>query len=224
LARGEVGSLTIGSLGPAPGGLLAPLLSRFSGRHPDVRVELRAFDFTDTVDGLRDRHADCAFLYLPLDDADLEVTPLLTEERVVVMAKTHRLARRKVLRPADLVDETFIVQPESVPEPWRDHWLLVRENGRRPPLYPHTADKLEDWLHLIASGAGIDTAPAVISRYFPWPMITYIPLVDAEPSTLALAWRRDDTNPLVADVVALALEISSHAVESGTPYSATATA
>lgn len=221
LARGEAGSLTVGSLGPAPGGLLAPLLSRFSGRHPDVRVEIRAFDFTDTVDGLRERHADCAFLYLPVDDPDLEVVPLLTEQRVVVMASTHPLARRKRLAPADLVDETFVVQPASVPQDWRDHWLLVKENGRRPPTCPHTADKLEDWLHLIASGAGIDTAPAVISRYFAWPMITYIPLVDAEPSTLALARRRDDDNPLVAELVELALEISSHAVTSGTPYSAT---
>jgi DNA-binding transcriptional LysR family regulator len=221
LARGEVGSLTIGSLGPAPGGILAPLLARFSSRHPDVRVEIRAFDFTDTVDGLRNRQADCAFLYLPLEDSDLDVTPLLTEQRVVVMAKNHRLARRKRLSPTDLIDETFVVQPPSVPQPWIDHWLLVAENGRRPPLYPHTADKLEDWLHLIASGAGIDTAPAVISRYFAWPMITYIPLVDAEPSTLALARRRDDDNPLVTDVVDLALEIASHAASSNTPYSAT---
>src|SRR3954454_20432874 len=173
LARGEAGSLTIGSLGPAPGGILAPLLARFGGRHPDVRVEVRAFDFTDTVDGLRDRHADCAFLYLPVDDPDLEVTPLLTEERGVVLPQSNRLSRRKRLRPADLVDETFVVQPPSVPEPWRDHWLLVAENGRRPPLSPHTADKLEDWLHLIARGEGIDTAPAVISRYFAWPEVAY---------------------------------------------------
>ena len=62
----------------------------------------------------------------------------------------------------------------------------------------------------------------MISRYFPWPMIAYIPLVDAEPSTLALAHRRDDDSPLVADLVELALEISSHAAESATPYSATA--
>jgi LysR family transcriptional regulator, benzoate and cis,cis-muconate-responsive activator of ben and cat genes len=221
LARGEAGLVTIGSLGPAPGGLLAPLLSRFHGRHPDVRVEIRAFDFTDTVDGLRDQHADCAFMYLPLDDPDLDVTPLLTEQRVVVMSKNHRLARRKKLRPADLIEETFVVQPSSVPKPWLDHWLLVAENGKRPPTYPHTADKLEDWLHLIANGAGIDTAPAVISRYLAWPMITYIPLVDAEPSTLALARRRDDDNPLVTELIELALEIASHAVESGTPYSAT---
>src|SRR3954466_10791678 len=49
LARGEAGSFVIGSLGPAPGGLLAPVLARFGSRHPDVRVEVRSFDFTDTV-------------------------------------------------------------------------------------------------------------------------------------------------------------------------------
>jgi LysR family transcriptional regulator, benzoate and cis,cis-muconate-responsive activator of ben and cat genes len=46
LARGETGELVIGSLGPAPGGVLAPVLARFSGRHPNVRVEVRALDFT----------------------------------------------------------------------------------------------------------------------------------------------------------------------------------
>src|ERR687892_262621 len=116
LARGEAGSMTIGSLGPAPGGILAPLLARFSSRHPGLRVEVRAFDFTDTVDGLRQSHADCAFLYLPLSDPELEVTPLLTEQRVVVLPATHRLARRKKLRPAELADETFVVQPSSVPQ------------------------------------------------------------------------------------------------------------
>lgn len=208
LARGEVGLLTIGSLGPAPGEILAPLLSHFGSRHPNLRVEIRAFDFSDMADGLRDPHADLAFLYLPLDDPDLEITPLSSAPRVVVMAKSHPLARRKRLRPADLIDETFIVQPDEVPQAWRDHWLLVRENGRRPRTAPHTADKLEDWLHLIGSGAGIDTAPAVIARYFPWPTIAYIPLVDAEPSTLALARRRDDDNPLVTELIDLVLEIT----------------
>jgi LysR family transcriptional regulator, benzoate and cis,cis-muconate-responsive activator of ben and cat genes len=221
LARGEAGSMTIGSLGPAPGGILAALLARFSSRHPGLRVEVRAFDFTDTVDGLRQSHADCAFLYLPLSDPELEVTPLLTEQRVVVLPATHHLARRKKLRPADLADETFVVQPSSVPQEWRDHWLLVAENGKRPPTSPHTADKLEDWLHLIANGEGIDTAPAVMSRYFAWPEVAYVPLVDAAPCTLAIVKRRDSADPLVAEFIELAVEIAEHAANSNTPYSAT---
>src|SRR3954466_11336186 len=111
LARGEAGSLTIGSLGPAPGGILAPLLARFSSRHPDVRVEIRSFDFTDTAERLRHRPADCPFLYLPLEDPDLDVVPLLSEERVVVLAQSHRLARRRALRPAAPVAATLIAPP-----------------------------------------------------------------------------------------------------------------
>src|SRR6476620_10009049 len=60
LVRGQGRSLVIGTLGPAPGGILAPLIARFSARQPEVRVEIRAFDFTDTVDALRHRQADCA--------------------------------------------------------------------------------------------------------------------------------------------------------------------
>jgi DNA-binding transcriptional LysR family regulator len=219
LVRGQGRSLVIGTLGPAPGGILAPLIARFSARRPEVRVEIRAFDFTDTVDGLRDRQADCAFLYLPIEDPELDVTPLLTELRVVVLPESHPLAGRSELRPEDLRDEVFIEQPASVPQAWRDHWLLVAENGERPRTSPHTADKHEDWLHLIAQGEGIDTAPAVVSRYYAWPEVAYVPLVDAEPCTLAIVRRRNVADPFVDELITLAQQIVAHAANSGTPYS-----
>lgn len=133
LARGEGSSLVIGSLGPAPGALLAPLLARFSGRHPDVRVEIRAFDFNDTIDGLRRHGADLAFVYAPIDEPSLVVTPLLSEPRVVVLPRTHRLAGRDSLAPSDLAGEMFVTQPDSAPQEWRDFWMLVDESadGRR---------------------------------------------------------------------------------------------
>jgi DNA-binding transcriptional LysR family regulator len=219
LARGETGSLIIGSLGPAPGGLLAPLLHRFGARHPDVRVEVRAFDFSDTLAGLRERHADLAFLYAPLDEPDLEMVPLITEQRVVVLPHTHRLARRSQISPADLADEEFVTQPDSVPQIWRDHWLLVDELGKRPRTSPLIGDKLEEWLHLIGRGEGVDTAPAVISRYYAWPEVAFVPLVDAAPSTLVLARRRETEDPLIDEFFALALEVAATAAVSSSPYS-----
>jgi DNA-binding transcriptional LysR family regulator len=220
LARGETGALIIGSMGPAPGGLLAPLLARFGSRHPQLRVEVRAFDFTDILDGLRQHHVDLAFQYLPLDEPDLELMPLISEPRVVVLPRDHRLARRKRLRPADLRDETFIMQPEEVPQIWRDHWLLVDELGARPRVSPRMPDKLEEWLTLIGRGEGIDTAPAIIARYYAWPDVAFVPLIDAAPATLALTWRRDDDNELVRQFVALALEVaaSASASDSDAPY------
>ena len=219
LARGEMGALVIGTLGPAPGGLLAPLLARFGARHPHVRVEVRAFDFSDTLAGLRERHVDLAFLYAPLDEPDLLLTPLLTEQRVVVLARSHRLAGRKAIRPADLADEVFVTQPDSVPQIWRDHWLLVDELGRRPRISPHIGDKLEDWLHLIGRGEGVDTAPAIISRYYAWPDVAFVPLVDAAPSTLVLARRRETDDARIDEFFALALEVAATAALSASPYS-----
>jgi len=219
LARGEGGSLVIGSLGPAPGGLLAPLLARFGARHPDVRVEIRAFDFNDTVEGLRKRRADLAFVYAPLDEPDLVWTPLLSEPRVVVVSKTHRLAARPELRPSDLAGEIFITQPDTVPQEWRDFWMLVDELGYRPPASPYVGENIEEWLHLIGRGEGIDTCPAIISRYYAWPEVKFIPLLDAPPSTLVLARHREVQQPLIDDFAALALEVSTAAAGSPeTPY------
>jgi DNA-binding transcriptional LysR family regulator len=211
LARGEASSLVIGSLGPAPGALLAPLLARFGGRHPDVRVEIRAFGFDDTVEGLRHGRADLAFLYAPLHEPDLVLTPLLSEQRVVVLPRTHRLAGRSELRPSDLGQEVFVTQPDSVPQEWRDHWLLVDELGFRPRVSPYVGDRLEEWLHLIGRGEGIDTCPAIIARYFAWPEVVFIPLVEAPPSTLVIAHHREASHALIPEVVELAVEVAAGA-------------
>lgn len=212
LARGEASALAIGSLGPVPGALLAPLLARFGGRHPDVRVEIRAFDFSDTVAGLRQDRADLAFLYAPLHEPDLVLTPLISEQRVVVLPRTHRLADRTELRPSDLEAEIFVSQPEdSTPQEWRDFWMLVDELGHRPPVSSYIGDKLEEWLHLIGRGEGIDTCPAIISRYYAWPEVAFIPLVDAPPSTLVLAHHRDADHPLIPEFVDLAVEVAANA-------------
>ncbi len=218
LARGDAGTLVIGSMGPAGGGLLAPLLARFAARRPGVRVEVRALDFSDMVDAVRERHVDLAFVYLPLQEPELTVTPLMAEPRVVVLPRAHRLARRRRLAPADLRAEVFIEQPASLPRAWRDHWLLVDELGGRPAVAPRTADKLEDWLTLIGQGVGIDTAPAIIARYYAWPDVAFVPLVDAAPATLALARRRETGagatgvaggDPILAEFTALVLEVVS---------------
>jgi DNA-binding transcriptional LysR family regulator len=215
LARGEGGSLVIGSLGPAPGDLLAPLLARFGARHPNVRVELRAFDFSETVDGLRRRRADLAFLYAPIHEDDLVVTPLMSERRVVVLPRSHRLARRPVLRPSDLAGEIFVTQPDSAPQEGRDFWTLTDELGDRPPTSPYIGQNIEEWLHLIGRGEGIDTCPAIISRYYAWPEVSFVPLDDAPPATLVLARHRDLETPLIDEFVSLAVEVAATA--SGNP-------
>jgi DNA-binding transcriptional LysR family regulator len=209
LAHGGPEAIVVGCLGPAPGELLAPLLTQFRGARPEVRVEVHAFDFADILVSLRQRRADLVFTYLPVDEPDLTVTPLLEEPRVVVLAATHPLASRSELRPADLADATFISQPDTIPQRWRDFWLLVDELGERPSLAPRLAATLEEWLHLIAAGQGIDTAPEIVSRYYSWPNVSFVPLVGAPPATLALVRHREVRDPVLDAFAALAERLAA---------------
>ena len=208
LARGEAGALVVGSMGPAGGGLLAPLLTRWSARHPGLGVEVRSLDFTDMVHAVRERQVDVAFVYEPLDEPQLVLTPLMTEPRVVVLPRGHRLAGRSSLSPRDLRDEVFIEQPACVPRAWREHWLLVDELGERPAVAARTADKLEDWLTLIGQGMGIDNRPRRSSpATTPGPTSSSVPLVDAAPATLALVRRGEARGDrLLDEFTALAVE------------------
>jgi DNA-binding transcriptional LysR family regulator len=219
LALGELGVLRIAALGPAPGGILAPVLDRFGTRHPRVRVEMRTLAFSELVEGLRTGRADVAFLYEPIDEPDLITTPLLTEPRVAVLPASHRLADRQWVTPADLRAETFITHPDSVPLQWRDFWVLVDEIGERPRVSPRTTDTLDEWLHLIGRGVGIDTCPALISRYYSWPEVSFVPLREAAPAEMVLARRADAENRLIREFTELALEVARTATSNErTPY------
>ena len=211
LARGEGEPLSVGSLGPVPGGLLPALLGEFRARHANVPVTVRALDFNDPVSGLREGKAHAAFLYEPVSDPELLVTPLMAEPRVVVMPRGHRLARFETLRPADLEGEVFVAQPSSMPPEWHDFWMLVDELGHRPAVSPYVGENIEEWLQLIGRGEGIDTCPAVIARYFAWPELAFVPLADAAPATLVLARPRGPVQPLVEEFVALAAEVAGAA-------------
>jgi DNA-binding transcriptional LysR family regulator len=219
LARGESSSFSIASLGPVPGALFSPLLATFSGRHPQVRMDVRAIEFSEMVSAVRTGKADVAFLYAPLDEDDLEVTPLISEPRVAVLPSTHPLAGREWLTPADLAMETFVAQPEVTPLAWRDYWMLVDEVGHRPPISPYVGDNLEEWLYLIGRGEGVDTCPAIIARYFARPDVVFVPLRDAAPTTLVLAVHREVRQPMIDEFVELAVEIAANATRNpGTGY------
>lgn len=211
IAAREAETLSVGCMGAVPGELLNHVVEELKNERPTVQIEVHAFDFATINEALAQARADVAFVYMPYDDAELaelEVVPLVSEPRNVVMASSHPLANRAELTPEELAGETFISHSAAVSQTWRDFWLLTEELGRRPAVHPRTADTLEEWLHLIAQGQGIDTAPTLISRYYPWPGIRFVPLVEARNATLAIVRRRDATEPLVDAFVSTAERVS----------------
>jgi LysR family transcriptional regulator, benzoate and cis,cis-muconate-responsive activator of ben and cat genes len=200
MARREAGAISVGCLGAAPGELLPRAIAELGRRRPEATVEIHTFDFSQIQASLIGARVDLAFLYLPYEEEelrDVEVTPVLEEPRVVVLAQSHPLARRDALTPMDVADEVFLSTTPSVSQTWRDFWMLTEQLGRRPAIHERTADTFEEWLGLIAQGLGIDTAPEHVSRYYARPGIRFVPLADAPPATLVIVRSRGRPAPVV---------------------------
>jgi DNA-binding transcriptional LysR family regulator len=207
-ARGEDATLSIASLGPVPESLFSPLLATFSTRRPHVRIELRQLAFPQMLSALREGTADVEFIYEPLHESDLDVVPLERGPRMVALSRSHPLAERDFLTPADLRCETFIPQSDATPKYWQEYWMLVDELGMQPRISSYVGDNIEEWLHLIGRGEGIDTCPAVIARYFARPDVTYLPLQGAANATLVVAVIHDARTPLINEFIELATAIA----------------
>lgn len=170
-------------------GLLSGLLAAYA-REPDARrVDILFSGPADRSDILRDGRADLGLLFLPFDRLDgLAHETLHTEERVVVVPTGHRLADRASVRMADLAGETL---PR-----WRG---VPGGDGTGPEV----ADVVQ-MLHMVTVSRMIGVLPRSLVQPLP-PGLVCVPVTDAPPSRLALAWNAHDRRPLVASFVAAAL-------------------
>jgi DNA-binding transcriptional LysR family regulator len=170
-------------------GLLSPILAEYAGQPGARRVDLLFSGPADRTDFLRDGRADVGLLYAPFDDLDgLDHETLHTEDRVVIVPSGHRLARRAMVLLSDLEGETL---PRQTGIPGVDG------------TGPEVADAVQ-MLHLIAAGQLIGLLPRSLVEPLP-AGLAGIPVTDAPPSRLVLAWNSHDRRPLVASFVAAAL-------------------
>ncbi|WP_255204774.1 LysR substrate-binding domain-containing protein, partial [Actinomadura sp. BRA 177] len=117
---------------------------------------------------MRDGRADAALLYTPRQDATgLATEPLLEEPQVAVLPASHRLAGRAEVSMADLDGETL---PRALERPGGP---VVGDGGQL--------------MQLIALGRAAAVLPASMRGLLRDDLVA-IPVTDAAPTTLVLAW------------------------------------
>jgi DNA-binding transcriptional LysR family regulator len=157
-------------------GLLPAILAACE-REP-YSLPVRVIFQTDRGRLLRDGRADAALLYSLSDDlSGLDTEPLLTEPLVAVLPATHPFAVRTSLRMADLRDEN--VHP------------------RRGPSTGPEARSLTELLQLVALGQTIALVPRFVTTPLRHDLVS-VPVTDAQPVTLLLAWPAHSTSPAIA--------------------------
>jgi DNA-binding transcriptional LysR family regulator len=216
LAREEGKVLLVGFQTSVGGGLYQLIAARFAELRPDWRLALRLHDWSDPTAGLLDESADVAFLWLPTGaEESINVRPLRSERRFVALRTGHRLARRKTLRMADLLNEPFVALPEEA-GPLRDYWLALDERDR-PPRIGAVAATPDEAFEAVATGHGVVLIAEGNTTVYGRPGIVYRPVFDLEPCELAVAWRRGDRRAAVRELVNAAVEAVARAEDETLP-------
>ncbi|WP_439657127.1 LysR family transcriptional regulator [Lentzea sp. HUAS TT2] len=172
-----------------------PFLREWRAEHPDVRVQIRRSD--DPEAALRRGEADVAVLRTEPAGADIGHVALLDEPRVAAVADDHPLAARDTLTLTDLTGECVAVC-ETAATTGADLWPSSAR--------PRTVDVpgVVEWLTSIATGTTVGVTAAGSSHHNPHPGVTYLPLTDAEPITVRLAWAAPAAHPSIDEFIALA--------------------
>ncbi|MFD0866616.1 LysR substrate-binding domain-containing protein, partial [Tessaracoccus lubricantis] len=116
---------------------------------------------------------DMCFVRLPIEREGLHVIPLYEEQPVLWLSKDHILAALDEVTAQDLADDGTRVVFDASPES----------------------------IDLATYSAAVLRVPMSIARSGSRKDMVYLPVVDAEPTTVGLAWRVDDEHPLIEDFI-----------------------
>lgn len=157
-----------------PGVTVAKWTRTWAERHPERPLQVLPTAESAQVRVLHDGGADVGFVRLPVDRTGLSVIPLYEEVAVVVLPVDHELTLLDEVSTADLADERSVQEPDVA-----------------------TA------IALVAAGLGVVVVPQSVARYHHRKDLTYRPVVDVEPTRIALAWLTDRTTETVEDLVGI---------------------
>jgi DNA-binding transcriptional LysR family regulator len=199
-ADGTNGLLRIGYLIGAGLDKLPRLLRNFSDAHPAIRVEIVEYDFSDPSAGLRTAEVDLAVVRPPIDVEGVDLLQISQEGWVACVPEDHRLAKRRRVRLADVLAEPIIAAPSSAGG-WRDYWIAEEYRDHKPAMIAGEAATFEAEFTAVAQGKGISITCETSARYFRRPGVRFIPISDAPPCSVALAWPKSNAAPAVSRFV-----------------------
>lgn len=88
---------------------LPPVLEAFHRRHPGVDVRIVPEATSNPVAALVAGTIDLCVLNTRVKDRRIAITPLFNDELVLVVGESHRLANKRVIEPAELREERFLM-------------------------------------------------------------------------------------------------------------------
>lgn len=158
-------------IGFVPGVTLTKWRRIWSERFARVPLEVVEVAEAEQRDGLDRGELDMCFVRLPVDRDDLHAIPLYDEQPVVWMSKDFLLAALDEVTAQDLAEVR-----------------VVEDYG-------------PDSIDLAVYAAAALRVPLSVARTESRKDMVHRPVIDADPTTIALAWRTDTQNPWIDEFI-----------------------
>ncbi|MEU4224441.1 LysR family substrate-binding domain-containing protein [Nonomuraea sp. NPDC026600] len=205
------------------GALLPDILAAYQECPDALPVEVVLCGVAERARLLRDGTADVAFLHSPWEDlTGFDTEPLLVEGGVAVVPARHPLAARPFVHLADLDAEPTPRWPD--PRASESHASKRQASGPRVSeshvvsksagaFEPHVASGLRagdaaQLMQLVALGRLIVVVPESVKEQVRRDLAC-VPVVDAAPTTVVLAWPEQTRSPALAAFVRTAADVAA---------------
>jgi LysR family hydrogen peroxide-inducible transcriptional activator len=185
------GTLRLGVIPTVAPYLLPRVLPRVRRRHRELHLRLREDQTGELVAELEAGRLDLLLLALEADLGDARTLPLFRDEFVVVMPRSHPLARRKTLRESDLEGASVLLLDDG--HCLRDQALAVCGSQRTTELADLRATSLNTLTQMLVETDALTLLPemAVAVETRGRRDLVVRPFRAPRPyRTIGLAWRR----------------------------------
>jgi DNA-binding transcriptional LysR family regulator len=134
--------------------------------------------YADPFAQLRNGEADLLVTWLPVEEPDLTMGPVLfAEPRVLAVAVDNVLAKRSTTS-LEAVSDYQHVAAERAPAHWFDHFVPELTPKGRTIERTQFVNAVDDIFVQISMGNAVCLFPVHMTRYYPRPDIVYVPVTD----------------------------------------------
>jgi DNA-binding transcriptional LysR family regulator len=204
VALGHSGTLRVGFTENASWrGVVQDSFRLFRELQPDAELQLQPAGSLEQLEAIRSGRLDAGFVFnMPKTDPELELLPIAVQHIELAALKGHPLTKLKKLRLRDLAQATFVWFPRRESPVLYDR--LMHEcfrGGLKSPRIVQEGLNEATILSLVAAGLGVGWVLGTARWRCP-KSVVIMSVVDLNlPLPLALAWRRDNTSPLLANFI-----------------------
>jgi LysR family cyn operon transcriptional activator len=184
---GLTGQVRIGATHTFNIGLIPECVALCLARHPTVRIRVDELSADDITARLLSGELDIGIAYRPSEPGALWFEPLYNEEMVLVVGRSHPLARRKRIRMVELHQQRLVLLP--------DHFAtraLLEECFKASGAEPVVVAEMSTVAPMLGLVQRTDVASIVATNAVPAGMggLVLIPLESPTPvRTPGLLWR-----------------------------------